>query len=62
MKRQSAQGSGLGSNDVTMPINKLAYALTMKTVSLCDKYRDYCKTTKVPMSFLEFKRSLKNKV
>lgn len=59
MKRQKAQGVGLYQNDVTKDINKASWIKTQKTIELNDKYRDYCKSNDNPMTFLEFKESLK---
>ena len=58
MKRQKAQGVGLYQNDITKELNKVSFNKTLNTVALNDKYREYCKTTDNPKTFLEFKESL----
>lgn len=53
-------GSGIRSNEVTTDINKVAYAKTMTTVSLCDAYREHLKQYPNAV-FTEFKKQFLKK-
>ena len=53
---KSSKGSGVGFNDATSDINKIAYAKTMRTVQLNDEYRKYCKENVRPLTFLDWKQ------
>ena len=59
MKRQKAQGVGLHQNDITKELNKVSFRKTLSTIALNDKFRAYCGTTDNPLTFLEFKESLR---